>query len=106
MFFLIFLFIICCNDIELLFNGNDVFCVGGDDGFIEIEGNGVFDFSEVFNFIVLDDNNNIIWECMGCLGFIIIFEILVVGNYIVVVMNLVSNCMCFEFIEILDGLII
>ena len=104
--FPIFLSTTCCNDIEPLLNGNDVSCAGGDDGSIEIEGNGGFDPSEVFNFTVLDDNNNIIWECMGCSGLVITPEILAAGNYTVVATNLASNCTRSEFIEIFDGPII
>ncbi|MGH1435775.1 MAG: gliding motility-associated C-terminal domain-containing protein [Lewinella sp.] len=94
--------VICCNDDPPLLNAIDVTCGGQDDGAIEMEGNGGFDPDEVFNFYVFDDNNNIVFECLGCSGLITTPFDLPPGEYDVTAINVANDCPRSEVVEIFE----
>lgn len=84
--------VVCCNDDDPLVNSFDTSCADSDDGSIEMEGNGAFDPAEVFNFYVFDENNNIVFECLGCSGLVTTPSDLPPGEYTVTAINVANDC--------------
>ncbi len=92
--------VVCCNDDDPIVNAIDATCIGTDDGQIEMEGNGGFDPSEIFNFYVFDSDNNIVFECLGCSGLVITDANLPPGEYSVTAINVSSNCPRSTMVEV------
>ena len=83
---------LCCNDDDPLVTAFDATCLGADDGYIEMQGNGGFDPSEIFNFYVFDNNNNIVFQCLGCSDLVTTTNDFPAGEYTVTAINVSNDC--------------
>ncbi|MCB0639410.1 MAG: hypothetical protein KDC54_22445, partial [Lewinella sp.] len=84
--------VVCCNDLPPLVTPTDPTCYTESNGSIEMWGNGGFDPSEVFNYYVFDSGNNIVWECLACVGDVTTPSDLPPGTYTVTAINVATDC--------------
>jgi hypothetical protein len=84
--------VVCCNDLPPFVNPFDPTCYTESNGSIEMWGNGAQDPGEVFNYFLFDSANNLVWECLACVGSVVTPSNLPPDTYTVTAINVATDC--------------
>jgi hypothetical protein len=83
---------VCCTDSNPLVIPSPTSCPGASNGSLQIQpSGGAAPPGELYNIVVFDAMNNIVFTCNGCSG-VIVANNLPAGNYSIVATNVLSGC--------------
>jgi len=81
----------CCTDANPVVIPTPTSCPGYTDGSLAIQGGGGVDPFALYDFVVFDQDNNIVFTCEGCAGTVVANN-LPSGTYTINAVNVVANC--------------
>ena len=84
--------VICCDDEDPLASTTDATCPGVADGSITVSGNAGLDPSMIFNYTILSEDQDIVYQCTNCPTTVTTPNNLASGVYTVLAVNIATNC--------------